>query len=343
MKNNANSNSNSNNSPEKEMWIIDTDPGCDDMMCLLYMLNRKDIDIKMISLVEGNTSMRNVKINIRKILKLTGREEIPVYEGCEVLMKGSNSAAHVHGDDGLGNMEELISMPYEHIPLGQGNSALKMLELFEQYPGKINLLMVGPLTNLAIAYMLNPDLPNLIKTFYTMGGAINSRGNISPTGEFNYTYDFVSTSIVLPNFKNTVLIPWEPIERHIFKHHDFLYVRNNILSSTKKFHEHTCSITEKMFENFEKRRGGFMICDLYAAIAIFNSSVVKNCFIAKCVSTLDSEGLKGGLNILSKRKVNSYEEGLDILRKIDQPGYQLVVDILDRETIVVELHNIYYA
>ena len=328
---------------EKEMWIIDTDPGCDDMFCLLYMLNRKDIDIKMISLVEGNTTMSNVKVNMRKILKLTNREEVPVYEGCGVILSGCPNAHHVHGDDGLGCIDDLVAMPYEHIPMGQGNAAVKMVELFETYPGQINLLMVGPLTNLAIAYMLNPNIVNLIKSFYTMGGAIQSRGNISPAGEFNYTFDFMAPRIVLSNFKNTILIPWEPIEPHIFKFEEFVTIKRNLIESEKKYHELTCSISEKMFHDFTHRRGGFMMCDLYAAITIFNQDIVKSCFIGQCDTTIDSEGLRGSLNVKSRRKVNNLEEGIQELTKLNKPGYQLVVDVLDRETIVLEVHNIYYA
>lgn len=327
---------------KKEMWIIDTDPGCDDMVCLFYMLNKKDIDIKMISLIEGNTSINNVVINIRKILNLTKREDVPFYVGAKTILFGCNHASHVHGDDGLGNVDDLLKMEYSHIPIKEGNAAVKLVELIETYPNQINLLMIGPMTNLAIAYMLNPNILNLIKNLYTMGGSIFSRGNISPAGEFNYTYDYIAPKIILPYVKNLILIPWEPIEQHRFVHKDFVTIKEIIIKSEKKFCEKTCTITEKLFMDFTQRRGGFMMCDLYAAMCIFNPKTVKKCFLASLDAIVDCESLKGGLVVKKRINVNSYEEGLQALQKWNKPGLQLVVETMDRETIMFELPNLCY-
>jgi inosine-uridine nucleoside N-ribohydrolase len=335
-------NNESLNVTKKEMWIIDTDPGCDDLFCLLYMLNRKDIDIMMISLVEGNTTMPNVEINIRKILKLTKKENIPIFSGAGRISCGTGNAHHVHGDDGLGEIEEFQSMQYKHISIEEGNAAINMCRLLEKYPGQINLMMIGPLTNLAVSYMLNPDVPNLIKNLWTMGGSIHSRGNISPAGEFNYTFDYIASKIVLANFKNIILITWESIEKHKFVIEEFLEIKNNIIASKRDYHKETCDVTQKLFQNFTTNRGGLMICDFYAAICYFNYQAVQSCFLAECDINVDTESLRGSLTVKNRKKCKNFEQGLEDLQKMNKSGLQLVVDVLDRKAITSEIYNIYY-
>jgi inosine-uridine nucleoside N-ribohydrolase len=329
--------------PNKEMWIIDSDPGCDDLFCLLYMLNRKDIEIMMISLVEGNTTMPNVEINMRKILKLTKKENTPIFTGAGRISSGTGNAHHVHGEDGLGNIEEFQSMQYNHIDIKEGNAATNMCRLLERYPGQINVLMIGPLTNLAVAYMLNPNIPNLIKNLWTMGGSLHSRGNISPAGEFNYTFDYIASKIVLSNFKNVILIPWEPIEKHKYVIEEFLQIKNDIVVSNREYHKDTCDVSEKLFHNFTKNRGGLMICDFYAAICYFNHQVVQSCFLAECDLNIDTESLRGSLSLKKRKKCKSFQHGLEELHKMNKIGWQLVVDVLDRKTITSEIYNIYYS
>lgn len=330
---------------EKEMWIIDTDPGTDDMMCLIYLLHRKDIDIKMISLVEGNTSLKNVQANIRKILQITNRLDIPVYNASQTILFNDHNCSTdiVHGNDGLGSVPELINMKYDHIPLAPGNASLKMIELINKYPNKINLLMIGPLTNLAVAYMLCPEILNLLKSFYSMGGAINFNGNINPGAEFNFAYDYIATKVIIPRANKLTIVPWEPIEEHIFKLDDFISVKEVVTKSEKQFCTQKTFFVEKLFE---KRMlsidEGFMMCDLYAAMCIFHPKLVESCFLAEVDIIVDSDSIRGAIITKNKIKLENFIQGRDLLNSGKYPGMKLIVERMKKEDIVDQLPYLLY-
>ena len=151
---------------EKEIWIVDSDPGCDDMMALLYLLKRPDVDLLMISLVDGNVSLENVSINSKKILKLAGKS-IPLYRGGGLpIIKVFSNEESYHYCDGLGDIEEIRKYEAHDIKIEQENSVIKILEYVELYPRQINLLCLGPLTNIALAFMLDPELYRKFKCIY---------------------------------------------------------------------------------------------------------------------------------------------------------------------------------
>lgn len=327
----------------KEKWVIDTDPGTDDMMCLLYMLNRKDIEIKMISLVEGNTSIKNVQANIRKILQITNRLDIPVYTGSQTILYNDHNCNvdGFHGTDGLCCVPELMAMEYEHIPINPENASLKMIEIIEKNPNEINLLMIGPLTNLAVAYMMNPNILSSLKNFYTMGGAVISNGNINPAAEFNYAYDYIASKIIIPRAKNLIMIPWETIEEHIFNTSDFLKIKEDVMNSERSYCSRKTYLVEKVFEKKEETVDkGFMMCDLYAAMCIFNPNTVKSCFLASIDTIVDSDRIRGGLLIKKRIKIHDYEEGRRKLKENQNSGFHLVVEKMCREKIMKELANV---
>jgi inosine-uridine nucleoside N-ribohydrolase len=325
----------------KEKWIIDSDPGCDDMMCLIYMLNRKDIEILMVSLVEGNTTIENVCKNMKKILKITQRLDVPIYQGGMPIIKGTSSAILAHQADGLGDIPDLIQMKTDDVEMSKECSVIKMIELIQNNPGELNLLMIGPLTNLALAYMLNPEIVNLLNKIFIMGGAINSKGNLLPASEFNFSYDYVATKIVLNNFKKIVMLPWESIENYRVNLDNFSKVKKaleNIIHN-----EMALFYCEKLIHKYTELRNGIIICDLYCSMCIFNKEIVKNSFLARCDSILDTEIMRGNVIIKNKKKCKDYDDGLKELCQNNESGIQLVVGSLDVDLIMDEMRHLYIS
>ena len=76
-----------------------------------------------------------------------------------------------------------------------------MVHYINKYPGKVNILALGPLTNLALAYMLDRNIPGKIKDVVTMGGSYLQRGNANATAEFNYYHDYLACYIFFRSFK----------------------------------------------------------------------------------------------------------------------------------------------
>jgi purine nucleosidase len=146
-----------------------------------------------VTCVSGNIDARQVAINTLAILELCGRPDIEVALGREIpLIRALETTPETHGPQGLGHAE----LP----PPGQAMSSRHAVDLIiaeaRRRPGEISLVTLGPLTNLALAVMREPELPRLLKRYTLMGGAFGVSGNTTPTTEWNIHCDPEAAAIV---------------------------------------------------------------------------------------------------------------------------------------------------
>jgi inosine-uridine nucleoside N-ribohydrolase len=179
--------------------IIDTDPGIDDAMAILFALRSPALEVVGITTVFGNATIDNATANALTLVGLEG-SQVPVARGAgQPLVKERRPApAFVHGADGLGEVGR-------QQPVGSvvGSSAAQFIvESARRYPGEITLVPLGPLTNVALALAIEPRLPALVKEVVLMGGAARVEGNVSPVAEANIFGDPHAADIV---FKT----PWK--------------------------------------------------------------------------------------------------------------------------------------
>ena len=124
--------------------------------------------------------------NTLRVLKLLGREDIEVYEGCSKAMKRTMKFKKlVHGERGLAG--QLMSMDTKEKNSIHGVDFI--LDEVNKAPGQITLIMLAPLTNLAMAIAKDPTIVDKVKEVYIMGGVFNEPGNITPLAEFNFFAD----------------------------------------------------------------------------------------------------------------------------------------------------------
>lgn len=192
----------------KKLWI-DADPGVDDAQAIMLALAQPGFEILGISCCHGNTPLDNVLQNTLRILKVCNRLDIPVYRGCsKPLLARKQHASDYHGKDGLGDV------PDPHPPsldlLQKEKAVQAMIKIVKQHPGEVTMVATAPLTNLAVAIQLDPSFPKKLKALYIMGGNINSRGNTTVCGEFNFVADPEAAYIVLDRFTcPTYICAWE--------------------------------------------------------------------------------------------------------------------------------------
>ncbi|UDF05331.1 nucleoside hydrolase [Asticcacaulis sp. AND118] len=170
--------------------IFDTDPGIDDAMALAFLGAHPQAELLALTTVFGNGG---VDITTRNALYLTQRFgiDVPVYRGAHtpLVLPAPTPAPHVHGYDGLGDIGAVQG--FEAAPQGVP-APQRIVELIREHPGEITLLAVGPLTNLALALDLDPQIAGLVKEVVIMGGAFGwgpRRGNVSPVAEANIIND----------------------------------------------------------------------------------------------------------------------------------------------------------
>jgi len=184
--------------------IIDTDPGIDDSLAILLALASPEIQLEGLTVVHGNCSMEQGVINALSVLELAGASHIPVARGCELpLVQPSLLAPETHGNKGLGYAQLLDPLSR---PIAQHGSDF-LIERIMSNPGKITLVTIGPLTNIALAIRKEPRIVKAVKELMIMGGAIRHEGNTTPLAEFNTYVDPHAAHIVYHSGMPITLTP----------------------------------------------------------------------------------------------------------------------------------------
>lgn len=196
-----------------ERFIIDTDPGVDDAQAIMMACAYPGVKIEAITTVAGNVGLQYTTANACTILDLL-EQDIPVYAGCNgPLVLFSEDAAFAHGNDGLGD----VGFAPSSRQVEAEHAALALVRLANESPGEITLVTIGPLTNVAVALKLDPDLPQKFKRLLVMGGAIRSLGNTSNlSAEFNIFADVEAAHIIFEAWPDFELVDWETTMQHGF-------------------------------------------------------------------------------------------------------------------------------
>jgi purine nucleosidase len=174
--------------------IIDTDPGVDDTMAILFALRSPELEVIGLSTVYGNTDIEHTSLNALRLVELEGHGHIPVARGASrpLLNPLRSKGTEVHGIDGMGN----TNPPPPDGKLLETPAAQFIVDTIQAHPGEITLVPVGPLTNIALALRLQPRIVDLVKEVVIMGGAATVPGNASPVGEANIFNDPHAAAIV---------------------------------------------------------------------------------------------------------------------------------------------------
>ncbi len=172
----------------RQKVIFDTDPGLDDAVALLFLLGASDrLDLLGVTCVAGNVGVEATSRNARIVCEWAGRPDVPVYAGAAAPLCASVATAEeVHGEGGMAG----APMHTPAMPLQTGHAAQFIVDTVRcEAPGSVTLCAVGPLTNLALALSLAPDIAPRIGRIVVMGGAYFEGGNITPSAEFNFYAD----------------------------------------------------------------------------------------------------------------------------------------------------------
>jgi uridine nucleosidase len=174
--------------------LIDTDPGVDDAMAILFALRSPELEVLGLTAVFGNAHIDTAALNALRLVELEGNGEIPVAKGAArpLFIPPRGVGDFVHGKDGFGD---------SYLPLPSGQlldipAAQFIVETVTRYPHEVTLVPVGPLTNIALALRLEPKIVDLVSQVVLMGGAAYVPGNASPVAEANIVNDPHAAAIV---------------------------------------------------------------------------------------------------------------------------------------------------
>ncbi|MGB4779639.1 nucleoside hydrolase [Microbacterium sp.] len=189
--------------------VIDTDTAADDCFALLVGLLDPRADLRAVTMVAGNVGFEQQVHNALLTVALAGRGgEVPVHLGASApLVQPWVSAADVHGD-GVGG----IRRPDDgHAPAVM-HAVDALIALSKEDAGRLRIVAIGPLTNIALAVRMDPGFASRIERLTIMGGSLNGRGNITPAAEFNIYVDPEAAAIVLDApFREIQVVSWDPL------------------------------------------------------------------------------------------------------------------------------------
>lgn len=230
-----------------ERVIIDCDPGIDDAIALLLAFASPGIEILGITALAGNIPLRLTEANARRICEIGGRTDLKVFAGCgrPLLYPSRDGAAAFHGADGLGG----TNLPEPRMPLQVQHAVNFIIDQVRGAPGAITIAALGPMTNIAAALAMAPDIADKIKRLVFMGGAAFCPGNVTAHAEFNFWFD--------PHAANAVLASNIPMVMF------GLDVTNNAVITSERIHRLRKSgpsgdLSARMLAYYADAGGGFL-------------------------------------------------------------------------------------
>jgi purine nucleosidase len=200
------------NDRSKRTIIIDTDPGQDDAVAILFALGAHDqLDLRAITTVAGNVPLSLTSKNARIVLGWANRTDVPVYAGCpRPLVRELVTAENVHGKTGLDG----VPLDEPKAELAKDHAVDFLIDTLRNAPEKrITLCLLGPMTNLAVALIQDPGIKRGVKEVVLMGGAYHTRGNVTPAAEFNIYVDPHAAAIVFGSGIPIVVLPLDVTQK----------------------------------------------------------------------------------------------------------------------------------
>lgn len=166
--------------------IIDTDTAVDDAIAIMMAGRAENITIEGVTVLSGNVTLDQAADNALMCLEVCGREDVPVFKGSHTKYSGEErKLSSVFGSDGMGDAG-LIH------PKGKASdiSAIDfIIDTVNSNPGEIEIVCLGPLTNIALAIEKEPDIMKKVKSLIVMGTTGFGHGNATPAAEFNVFCD----------------------------------------------------------------------------------------------------------------------------------------------------------
>ncbi|WP_421654442.1 nucleoside hydrolase [Leptothermofonsia sp. ETS-13] len=196
--------------------ILDTDPGGDDIYAILWLqslVKQGFAELVAVTSADGNVAVQKTFSSASQILSLGGLQHIEVGRGVPLKVEFKENAAYIHGTDGMGNLSTTLPAAIHNYETARYSDEI-IIERLNAEPGKITIVAIGPLTNLATAEEKSPGILRKAKEIVVMAGAFYCSGNVTPHAEFNVWFNPKATQTVLDSRNDLVVMPLD-VTRHL--------------------------------------------------------------------------------------------------------------------------------
>ncbi|KII68480.1 Uridine nucleosidase 1 [Thelohanellus kitauei] len=263
---------------EKRKVIVDTDVGLDDAHALLYLSSCADIELLAVTLVPGVAGMQTITDNIQRVLRFLRNKTLPIFKAGENSLSGGIIESDDHyGKNGLADIE----LPEKKMNIRTDMvSSGAMIHYASMYPQQVHILCLGPLTNLALASLINNKFPELVASITIMGSdrAETSPLSVTDFAEFSAWCDPIAYQVVMNCFSRVQqplrVVDWSFSMKSLFPPSLFDRIRDAVttLGSENVKTKLLFILTDSTNPIIQKSYlpGGFLSPDLLAALALSN-------------------------------------------------------------------------
>ena len=293
-------------------YWIDTDTGSDDAVALMIAFAHVGSEIVGISTVAGNVPVDLATINAGYIARLCGAK-VDIHVGAaKPLHRPLQTAQHVHGQDGMGDIGLDLGTPGTSGEI----AATALIEAIKANPGELEIITLGPLTNLALAFQIDPSIAAQIKRITIMGGTSDYYGNITAVSEYNIWVDPEAANVIFTAPTPKFMIGWDISRKYaVFNDADAEAIQA-IGSKRARVAIESQIVVREFCRNVTKVEG-FDLPDPIALAAAINPDIIT-ASTSYAVSVCCDDGPTRGMTILSDRHAGDAPKSTEVATEADR-------------------------
>lgn len=305
----------------KRKVIIDTDPGIDDAFALMVAMNAKEFEILGITTVGGNVGIEQTTKNAASLVKLMGKQ-IFVFPGVDeplAPLPDIDRASGVHGATGLGP----VDLPEAETLISNVDAVTFIVEQTKKFPGEVEIITLGPVSNLALAVEKAPDTMQQVKAIWSMGGGIGV-GNRTPVAEFNYWADPLAVQKILELDQVPIhMVGLNVTNSSLFLAEDMLFLQKECGERGKLL----AKMLDFYFDSYWQRFTvfGSRIHDLVTVMLALDNKIAGENVIGPTALHIELNGFVRGMTIIDKDNhpaFANYPKNVTIYTGLDNKEYR---------------------
>ncbi len=297
-------------------FVIDTDTGSDDAVALMLAADDPQVTIEAVTTVAGNVPLDLATRNALYTLEFMRLTDVPVYAGCDrPLLRPLETAQWVHGEDGMGD----IGLPPPRSTPRAEHAVDVLRELSLEHPGKLTLITLGPLTNIAAALARDPELLTRYQHTYIMGGAPDAVGNVSATAEYNVWADPEAAAMTLAAPGAKTVVGWDISRKYAVIGPDERRVLEGIDTARSRFALDINGVLDRVAREYNGLKGFDLPDPITVAVAIDPTLATTTDDVYMGVATADETR---GFTFIDLRKSEAPPPNVTVVVEVDEERFK---------------------
>jgi purine nucleosidase len=283
------------------------DPGIDGAFAVALALHDPDLDVRGLLATAGNISAERATKNIHILVDHLDPPRLPRL-GAAPNVEYSIDGTKLHGQSGLGGTD-FPCAPLHHLP----PSEKLLVDIVRQHPGEVTLICLGPLTVIARAFDLNPELPSHLKRIVCIGGSYHEPGNAGPVTEFHFSCDPLAARKVLHCNAPVTLIPLDLMRKMLFSPSDLLALPSDSTPACRFLRQIVpfgIAATSNLY-GIE----GFHLKDVLGVVAVAQPALIQTRHMRVDIETRGE--LTRGMTVFDQRHWQPGKANVDVAFEVD--------------------------